>query len=114
MTNQREILRDYLINIQNYYENEKNPKLWYPMFYRRVVKRQNFLWVKENHERFLSNTPNEVLYNRWYGTEMGAVTSLTFSRNGSHLIVGHASGAIQVGTLFTNKKIKCLIHSIDA
>ncbi|CAF4775235.1 unnamed protein product [Pieris macdunnoughi] len=96
MTDHKDIIRDYVENIENYYENEKNPVIWYPMFYRRIVGRQNVSWVKENHEKFIRNTPNEILYNRWFGSEMGPITSLTFSRNGYYIIVGHASGAIQM------------------
>ncbi|XP_047510432.1 uncharacterized protein LOC125053229 isoform X2 [Pieris napi] len=96
MTDHKDIIRDYGENIENYYENEKNPVLWYPMFYRRIIARQNVSWVKENHEKFIRNTPNEILYNRWFGSEMGPITSLTFSCNGYYIIVGHASGAIQM------------------
>ncbi|CAH4032206.1 unnamed protein product [Pieris brassicae] len=65
-------------------------------WFRRNITRQNVSWVKENHGKFIRSTPNEILYNRWFGSEMGPITSLTFSRNGYYIIVGHASGAIQM------------------
>ncbi|CAH1646208.1 unnamed protein product [Spodoptera littoralis] len=60
------------------------------------LKQNQFKWVNENHELFLRGTPNKVLQNRWYSSEKGAVTSMQFSPNGYHIIVGHASGAIEM------------------
>lgn len=90
------ILQDYAKTLKNYYQNERNPNLWYPMFYEGKPKQNQFNWVKENHDTFLRGTPNKVLQNRWYNSEKGAVTSMQFSPNGYHIIVGHASGAIEV------------------
>lgn len=92
-----EIIAEYGKNIHSYYENEESPKLWYPMFYQGPKEEHNrFAWMKENSDRFLKGTRNEILFNRWYCSELGAITALTYSPNGDHIIVGHASGMVQV------------------
>ncbi|XP_072944037.1 uncharacterized protein [Epargyreus clarus] len=93
---QNEILGEYAKSITNYYKNEETRKPWYPMFYQGTLEERNKDWVKENHKRFLKGTKNEIAYNRWYCSELGAITALTYAPNGSHIIVGHSSGMIQM------------------
>ncbi|XP_072944038.1 uncharacterized protein [Epargyreus clarus] len=95
---QNEILGEYAKSITNYYKNEETRKPWYPMFYQGTLEERNKDWVKENHKRFLKGTKNEIAYNRWYCSELGAITALTYAPNGSHIIVGHSSGMIQLNT----------------
>lgn len=97
MVEQKEIISEYAKSINDIYKEETNPKLWYPMYYSdKLVKRDKFIWVQENYDKFLKGTPNEVLYNRWYFSEMGFITAVEFAPNGSHIIVAHSSGLIQV------------------
>lgn len=103
MEEQKEILGEYVNNILSYYKNEEFPNIWYPLFYYGPTETRNrFAWIKENEKKFLNNTRNEILFNRWYCSELGAITAMTYSPNGGHIIVGHASGMIQVefGILF--------------
>ena len=92
----KEVLQEYAKNIKEYYRNESHPKIWYPMFYREKLKENVFPWVKENKEKYFENTANKFLQHRWYAAEKGAITSMQFSPNGYHIIVGHASGGIEV------------------
>lgn len=92
----KDVVQEYAKNIKEYYRNEIRPKIWYPMFYREEAKEKVFSWVKENYDKFLRNTPNKILQHRWYCSEKGAITSMQFSPNGYHVVVGHASGSIEV------------------
>ncbi|XP_046964568.1 uncharacterized protein LOC124533383 [Vanessa cardui] len=97
MEEQSEILTEYIKHISSYYKNEDVPNIWYPMFYQGPKEERNrFAWIKENEKKFLHNTRNEILFNRWYCSELGAITALTYSPNGGHIIVGHTSGMIQM------------------
>lgn len=97
MNEQKEILNEYAKDVLNYYKNEEVPSIWYPMFHGRPQdERKNQRWVNENFNKFLKGTRNEILYNRWFCSELGAITALTYAPSGSHIIVGHASGLIQV------------------
>lgn len=97
MNEQKEILNEYAKDVLNYYKNEEVPNIWYPMFHGRPQdERKNQRWVNENFDKFLKETRNEILYNRWFCSELGAITALTYAPSGSHIIVGHASGLIQV------------------
>lgn len=91
------ILAEYISSINNYYKNEQHPTIWYPMFYEgKSKKADQFSWVQENYDKFMKGTRNEVVYYRWFFSEMGAITALEYSPNGAHIIVGHSSGLIQV------------------
>ncbi|CAH0701946.1 unnamed protein product [Spodoptera exigua] len=90
------VLLEYAKGVNDYYQNELHPKLWYPMFYQGKLKQNQFKWVNKNHDTFLRGTPNKILQNRWFSSEKGAVTSMQFSPNGYHIIVGHASGEIEM------------------
>lgn len=95
----KEVLQEYAKNIKEHFSNEIHPKIWYPMFYRKKCKKvfnPSEEWVKENNEKYLKNTANKILQYRWYCSENGAITSMQFAPNGYHIIVGHASGSIEV------------------
>ncbi|CAG5012217.1 unnamed protein product [Parnassius apollo] len=97
MNEQKEILAEYIKNITFYYENDQNPQIWYPMFYQGMFKEKDPNgWIKENNVIFLKDTPNNILYNRWFLSEYGAITALEYSSNGNYIIVGHSSGLIQM------------------
>lgn len=98
MDDYNSILEDYKTRLHNYYENENNcHSIWYPLFYKgRINRKDRYQWVKENYVTFLNGTPNKVLYNRWYFSESGYVTAAVYTRDGCHIIVGHATGLIQV------------------
>lgn len=101
MNVENEILRSLVQSINNTYENENNPKLWYPMFYSgKLGKRNEFTWTRKNYDKFIKGTQNKVSYNRWYFSEMGYITALEFAPNGAHIIVAHSSGLIQVNENF--------------
>lgn len=100
MNVESKIISEYASQIASYYANEDAPRLWYPMFYKgRKENRNKYTWVKENNKMFLHGTPNEILCNRWFGCELGAISAMTYSTNGLYIIVGHTSGMIQAGYL---------------
>lgn len=92
------LINEFAKRIYAYYDfDHDKSKIWYPMFYEGKIKAKNRLaWVKKNYEQFLKGTGNEVVYNRWFCSEHGAITALAYAPNGSHIIVGHCTGLIQV------------------
>lgn len=89
------IIKSYSKRITGYYE-DGTAGTWYPMFSKPPPAKDDS-WVSENQERFFKGTPNEFAYYRWYLSELGAVMAMEFAPNGAYIVVGHASGAIQVG-----------------
>ncbi|XP_041976972.1 uncharacterized protein LOC121731556 isoform X2 [Aricia agestis] len=90
------LISEYAKSIRSRYKNENSPDIWYPMFSEGLSKHRKFAWAKECNEKFSKGTPNRVLYDRWYFSECGAVTALAYCRDGSLVVVGHATGLIQL------------------
>ncbi|XP_053625177.1 uncharacterized protein LOC128683501 isoform X2 [Plodia interpunctella] len=67
------------------------------MFYEGTIKtKKQSAWLKNNYKMYLKGSANEVLYNRWFFTEQGAISALLYSPNGLYIIVGHLTGLIQM------------------
>jgi hypothetical protein len=99
-----EIVTELIKNVNYYYNESRSAKIWYPMFYNGTRRKKNKCdWVRENHETFLKSASNKIMYNRWFFSECGFITSLIYSPNGSRIIVGHSSGLIQVCWKFRPK-----------
>lgn len=97
MEEKNEVLSEYIKNIKYHYKNEENPVIWYPLFHKtRLKEKKVYAWIQDNFAKFLKGTANNITYNRWYFTENGYITTLQYSPSGSHVIVGHSSGLIQV------------------
>lgn len=88
------ILKSYSKSVNSYYE-DGHQHIWYPMFYKQRVTKQDS-WLSKNEEQFFKGTRNKILYNRWYFSELGEVMAMEFAPNGAYIVVGHSSGAIQV------------------
>ncbi|XP_013145922.1 PREDICTED: uncharacterized protein LOC106109070 isoform X2 [Papilio polytes] len=54
------------------------------------------LWIQENYDRFIADTPNEYLVEQSFLTQIGFVCSLIYTPDGENIIVGHSSGLIQM------------------
>ncbi|XP_045784963.1 uncharacterized protein LOC123880700 isoform X4 [Maniola jurtina] len=109
MDDQKKILNEYANNILQHYKNEEFPNIWYPLFNQGPKDERNHQgWVNENFAKFLKGTRNEILFNRWFCSELGAVTALTYSPSGSHIIVGHASGMIQMDSSLDDPPEYCI------
>ncbi|CAB3222856.1 unnamed protein product [Arctia plantaginis] len=93
------IFEDVEKRFDNFYNNEHQPKIWYPMFSNTTLKHDHtYDWVIDNQEKFLKNSPNEIMYHRWFFSESGAITAIQYSPHGNYVIVGHSSGLIEVPT----------------
>lgn len=104
MEDEISILAEYANNIEFYYQNEQRPNIWYPMYYNGKLKDENLSdWIKDNYNIFLRGTENDIVFHRWYFTESGYITVLQYSPCGSHVIVGHSSGLIQVHTVLVRE-----------
>lgn len=57
---------------------------------------QDFDWTIDNYRRFIEQTPNEIGDTPNFLSQLGYIMCMTYSPDGSHLIVGHSSGLIQV------------------
>lgn len=101
-------LQEFANRIHVYYRNESSSNLWYPMFHKMHSKKDKNTWIRENYTTFLKDTKNGTLYNRWYFSECGYITAMTFSPNGKHIIVGYGSGLIQVKINKITHKIRVL------
>lgn len=97
MSSTKIIFEDVQKRFNYFYNNENQPNIWYPMFSNTTFK-QDYDWVIANEEKFLKNSPNEIMYHRWFFSESGAITALQYSPHGNYVIVGHSSGLIEVPT----------------
>lgn len=95
-----DILADIKKNVYSYYNDAKPQVIWYPMFYQGTdAEGRNHAWLKQNYIDFLKNTPNEILYHRWYPSELGYITAAQYAPKGSYIIVGYSTGLVQVDYL---------------
>ncbi|XP_013189999.1 uncharacterized protein LOC106134482 [Amyelois transitella] len=53
-------------------------------------------WLIDNEERFYKNTPNKDILKLHYLSELGYVTCMEYSLDGDYIVVGHASGMMQM------------------
>lgn len=57
-------------------------------------------WVKDNEDRFLKDTPNEIYKKREYLSQLGFILCVEYSPDGQYLVVGHSTGLIQVRGIY--------------
>lgn len=75
-------------------DNAGNPFILFDEI--KTIKRDEELWLLDNHVRFFKETPNERLVAESYLSELGYICSIEYSLDGNYIITGHSTGLIQV------------------